>query len=149
MAVEILKRNSDYALRALVGLVGLSDGEVTSARELAGSQRLAEPLLRKLLQKLVRAGLVESTQGVKGGFRLARRPKDISVLEVAEAVQGKLAVNRCFLGKDLCANQNGCPLSARLAGAQDHLVEFFKGITLADLLERPGPARRTPRKPAG
>ncbi len=142
MTMEILKRSSDYALRALLGLAGVSDGQVVSARELAKSHKLAEPILRKLLQRLVKAGVVKSLQGVKGGFRLARRPEDISVLEVAEAVQGKLAVNRCFLGEDLCVNQGACPLSAKLAGVQDHLVEFFKGITLADLLERPSLARR-------
>ncbi len=142
MTMEILKRSSDYSLRALVGLAAVSDGQVVSARELAESQKLAEPLLRKLLQRLVKAGVVKSVQGVKGGFRLARRPEDISVLEVAEAVQGKLAVNRCFLGEDLCVNQGDCPLSAKLVAVQDHLVEFFKGITLADLLERPSPARR-------
>jgi Rrf2 family protein len=141
MAMEILKRNSDYALRALVGLADLGPGEVASAHRLARERELAEPLLRKLLQKLVKAGLVESVQGVKGGFRLARPPAEISVLEAAEAVQGKLAINRCFLGENVCVNQGHCPLSDRLVAVQAHLVEFFSGITLADLLAQPGKRR--------
>ena len=133
MAMEILKRNSDYALRALVGLAELEKDQVATARELAESQDLAEPLLRKLLQKLVRADIVDSVQGVKGGFKLARKPRDISVLEVAEAVQGKLVINRCFLGKSVCPQQGQCHLSEKLVGVQNHLVNFFGKIRLSDL----------------
>ena len=132
--MEILKRNGDYSLRALLVLGALGAGEILPADRLAKQAKVAEPLLRKLLQKLAHAGMVESAKGAGGGFRLARAPRDISVLDVIEPVQGKLAVNRCFLGRSRCPLQAKCRISRKLAGIQEHLVEFFKGITLADLM---------------
>jgi Rrf2 family iron-sulfur cluster assembly transcriptional regulator len=140
--VEILRRNSDYALRAMAALAGAAaagDGkELVSARDLACSERLAEPHLRKLLQRLVRAGLVESVRGVAGGFRLARRPEEIDLLSAVEAVQGKLAVNRCLLGRRGCPRQKDCPLSAKLAQIQEGLGALFRNVKLADLLVAAG-----------
>jgi len=139
--VEILKRNGDYSLRALLVLGRLADGEIMAADRLARSAKVAEPILRKLLQKMAGAGVVESTRGAGGGFRLARAPRDISVLEVIEPVQGKLAINRCFLAASHCPLKGRCAISRKLVGIQEHLVQFFKGITLADLLaEEPVPA---------
>jgi Rrf2 family transcriptional regulator, iron-sulfur cluster assembly transcription factor len=142
--MEILKRNGDYSIRALLVLGTLGEGEILAADRLARKARVAEPLLRKLLQKLVRAGVVESTKGAGGGFRLSRAPKDVSVLEVIEPVQGKLAINRCFLGRSQCSRQGQCRISSKLAGIQEHLVQFFKGITLAELMaEEPAPTGKS------
>jgi len=133
MAIEILKRKSDYALRALSLLASLPENQTLNAHEIAIRAELAEPLLRKLLQKLVRAGIVLSVQGAAGGFRLAQKAEKITVLAVAEAVQGKLAVNRCFLGKNLCEREGGCHLHQKLISVQKHLVGFFEGLTLAEI----------------
>jgi len=139
--MEILKRNGDYSIRALLVLGALGEGEILAADRLAREAGVAEPLLRKLLQKLARAGIVASTKGAGGGFRLGRAPADISVLEVIEPVQGKLAINRCFLGLKCCPRQGKCAISRKLVGIQEHLVEFFRGITLADLMaEEPAAA---------
>jgi len=138
--VEILRRNSDYALRALAALARADgdDGRPVSAHQLARAERLAEPHLRKLLQKLEHAGLIVSSRGAAGGFRLARRPEAISLLEAVEAVQGKLVVNRCFLGRRACSRRDSCPLSAKLAGIQEGLGALFGRVNLADLLAAGG-----------
>jgi Rrf2 family protein len=138
--VEILRRNSDYALRALAALAcaGGDDGRPVSAHQLARAEGLAEPHLRKLLQRLAGAGLVESVRGVAGGFRLARRPETITLLEAVEAVQGKLAVNRCLLGRRGCPRQKSCPLSAKLAELQEGLGALFRKVKLADLVVAAG-----------
>jgi len=142
--VEILRRNGDYSIRALLVLAGLPAGRILPAGRLARAARLNEPLLRKLLQKLSRAGVVESTRGAGGGFRLARPARRISALDIIEPVQGRLAINRCFLGRRRCPLQGNCRVSRHLAGIQARLVAFFKSITLAELMagER-APARRT------
>lgn len=136
--MEILRRDSDSALRALAALAGRAaaggGSGLVSARQLARSERLAEPHLRKLLQRLVRAGLVESVMGAAGGFRLARRPEEIDLLSAVEAVQGKLVLNRCLLGRRGCPRQAACPVSRKLAGIQERLAALFGEITLADLL---------------
>jgi Rrf2 family transcriptional regulator, iron-sulfur cluster assembly transcription factor len=145
--LEVLKRNSDYALRALVHLARLETGELASARVISRAERVPEPLLRKLLQKLCRAGLVASHRGVHGGFSLARPARGITALQVVEVMQGKLAVNRCFAGKNLCRNQSRCRLSDKLAAVQEGLVDAFNSVTLSDLASEDG--RRGGRKRAG
>ena len=141
--MEILRRNGDYSIRALLALGALPAGRILSAGRLARAAKVAEPLLRKLLQKLARAGVVESAKGAGGGFRLSRRPRGISILEVIEPVQGRLAINRCFLGRRRCPRQGRCRVSRKLAGIQERLVAFFKGISLADLMAgKPVPAAR-------
>jgi Rrf2 family protein len=140
--MEILKRNSDYALRALIHLARLGPGAVVSARAISRAEHVPEPLLRKLLQELRRAKLVVSEQGVHGGFRLARPADQITILDVVETAQGKLAVNRCFLGKNLCPNEGDCLLSATLASVQDRLVGVFEGVTLDDLVGELAPSRQ-------
>jgi len=136
--VELLRRNGDYSIRALLALGALPAGRTLSAGRLSRAAKVAEPLLRKLLQKLARAGVVESAKGAGGGFRLARRPRGISILEVIEPVQGRLAINRCFLGRRRCPRQGHCRVSRRLAGIQDRLVRLFEGLTLADLMAGEG-----------
>jgi Rrf2 family iron-sulfur cluster assembly transcriptional regulator len=157
--VELLRRNTDYALRAMAHLARLDAGTVASAGVVSGAEGVPEPLLRKLLQRLSRAGLVASVRGIRGGFRLARPAGSITVLDVVETIQGKLAVNRCFLGAKRCPNQGGCALSRKLAGVQDHLKELFAGLSLADLAgesrlhqpcnERIGPESRRRRSGRG
>ena len=132
--MEIIRRNSDYAFHALAALAGRKGFAPASAHWLAERAGVAEPFLRKLLQRLSRAGVVESALGARGGFRLARRPERISVLEVLEAVQGRLAINRCFLGRRNCPRRRTCRISGRLTGIQKQLTAFFKSVKLADLV---------------
>ena len=73
--MQVLGRESDYALRCLVKLAGADEGQVLSARQIASEDDLPEPLLRKILQKLVKAGIVESVRGSQGGFRLGGLPE--------------------------------------------------------------------------
>lgn len=140
--MDVLKRNTDYALRAMVHLARQWQGEPASSRDIAAQQGISYDLTCKLLQKLSRAHLVKSTMGPKGGFALARPPAKISVGRVIESVQGKINLNRCLLGGYKCPRKGDCPVYGKLADLQDYIDDYFGQVTLADLLKKNGTQKR-------
>ncbi len=131
--MEVIKRDTDYAFRALVDLA-LKHPHVVSAGSLAADQGIPIAFLQKLLQKLTHAGLVQSHRGVQGGFALAREPREISAEEIVEAIQGEIAMNRCLLGRPGCQNSGSCPVQRRLAGIQEDVKSALSDLTLQDLV---------------
>lgn len=138
--MELLRRDADYALRAATVLARAKRGQLLSARRIAGVEGLAEPLLRKLLQRLARAGVVRSAMGKRGGFRLARDPARITALEVVEAVQGPLAVNLCFHAPGRCPIYKTCTMRDKMRPVQAKVRSMLKGIVLKDLANGAGKA---------
>jgi len=142
--VEIVRNDTDYAMRALVHLALHRDEEPVAAKVLARAEDIPVDFAYKLLRSLTKAGLTESHMGVHGGFALARRPEDITLLEVVEDIQGPVLVRRCLLGKeDACPRYPSCPVSAKLVGLQDTIVEFMSSMTLAEVLEAINPSDGT------
>ncbi|MDP2859740.1 MAG: Rrf2 family transcriptional regulator [Bacillota bacterium] len=130
--MEVIKRDTDYAFRALVYLA-LRHPQVVSARELADRQGIPMAFLQKLLQKLTRAGLVRSRRGAQGGFTLVKEPGEVTAEDVVEAVQGQIAMNRCLLGETDCENAGSCPVKRRLEGIQRDVKKALQGVTLQEL----------------
>lgn len=93
----------EYALHTLLNLSQAPVETAPSARDLADFQRLPVAFMRKLLTQMAKSGLVEGSEGVRGGWRLARAAAEISVLEVAEAVQGRDALFECRNIRERCA----------------------------------------------
>lgn len=131
--MDLIQRNTDYALRLMVNLAVSYPNGCTSAKTLSQEEDVSYPLTCKLLHQLNVAGFVRSTMGLKGGFSLNRLPSKISLLDVIEVIQGTLVVNRCVLNKEACPRQATCPITKKLKGLQDYLAKSLTGITLADL----------------
>lgn len=136
LPVELIRRNSDYGLRTLVRMAGQPVGTIFSATSLSQHENVPEGFLYKILQKLSRRGIVASFRGPGGGFALALPPSEVTVRAILEAIQGPIAVNRCFLGQDRCPNQPNCTLCKKLTGLQTNMVSLFEDITLEHLLEK-------------
>ena len=130
--MEVIKRDTDYAFRALVYLA-VRHPQVVSAGELADKQGIPIAFLQKLLQRLSRAGLVRSRRGVRGGFTLVREPEQVTAEDVVEAVQGQIAMNRCLLGETDCENAGSCPVQRRLDGIQRDVKKALQDVTLGEL----------------
>jgi Rrf2 family protein len=133
--MDILRRNTDYALRAMVNLTVHYGNEPVSTRSIAVEEDISYQLACKLMQKLQNARLVKSCMGPKGGFVLAREPTRINLLEVIEAIQGPVSVNRCLLENDACSRQSDCLISIKLESLQEYIENFLKDVTLAKVLE--------------
>src|SRR5512134_369123 len=98
----LVTRETDYAVRCVLFL-GRRAAETANVGEIAEQMRIPKSFLAKILQRLVREGIVESLRGVHGGFRLLRPPSDITLLEVFSAMQGVAPVNSCAIDKRRCS----------------------------------------------
>lgn len=128
-----LSKGFDYAVRSLVFLAHLPEGGTADLRAISLSQGVPHSYLAKVMRSLVRRGLVVSTLGREGGYRLRRPPREITLLEVFTAMEGELALVECMEGKS-CAFVGGCA-QAEVWSRLRHAVEtIFRETTLGDLL---------------
>ncbi len=131
--MAIIKRETDYALRALLKLA--LEGGFLPAGALAEAEDIPEDFLRKIMQTLHRAGIVESRQGPFGGYRLALEPAEVTLLDVLEAVQGRPDMNECFQAPGACERAPRCPVHTQLAQLQADFDERMRRVTLEQMLE--------------
>lgn len=129
-----LSRSTDYALIALSDLAALPADETLSARRVAAGRGLPADLVAKILQGLRRAGLVSTRQGVLGGYRLARPPDEVPLIEVIEAVEGPLALVECCLDEHNCSLTPTCGVRAPLRRIHDLVAKTLSRLTLSHLL---------------
>lgn len=133
-----LTRKTDYALVALVALHEREPISI-SARDLAQAVSLPLPVLRNVLKRLAQAGLLCSTQGSSGGYRLALPPERISLLNVVEAIEGPIRLARCcsddVAGEgEACGIETSCRIRTMIRVIHGHLNEYLAAVTLAHLL---------------
>lgn len=105
----VITREADYAIRCVLYL-SENEGQISMVEGIAREMHIPRSFLAKILQKLTRASLVKSFRGVKGGFQLAKHPSEITLLDVVEAVEGEVAMNKCALDRDLCDRSSECPI---------------------------------------
>jgi Rrf2 family protein len=103
-------RKGDYALRAMVYLADTQNTIPHTIDEISKNSKVPRHFLAKILKDLTRANLLIAVKGAKGGYRLSRRPSDISLLEVVEATVGPVALNVCNEGSGRCPNEETCGL---------------------------------------
>lgn len=123
---------ASLGLHAMTYLVAHPDQNATTAT-MAQRLRVSEHHLAKVMQRLARAGLVASARGPRGGFHLAKDPRQVSLLAVYEAIEGKLEAKACLLAaKPLCPNGR-CLLGGLHQSLHKQIKEHFKNTKLADL----------------
>jgi Rrf2 family protein len=136
--MDIIRRNTDYALRAMVNLAGHYGEDPVSTRDISQSEDISYQLTCKLMQRLNNAGLVKSSMGPNGGFVLSRNPSKINLAQIIAAIQGPLSLSRCLLGKNICPKQNHCPITAKLKKLQQNISDYLGSVTLDELLQHKG-----------
>lgn len=127
----MLSKTAEYALRAVV-LLGGAPSEAESADHLAAATKVPRRYLHKVLQDLVRGGLLHSQSGPGGGYSLARSPEKISILDVVNAVAPLERIRHCPLG--LTSHTSLCPLHKELDKAYAATEAAFARVTIAQLL---------------
>ena len=120
-----------YALQVLVRLP--SDGTFRLARCLAADLELPGPYLAKILQVLIRCGILESHKGPSGGFRLNRAPEDITLKEIVVAMEGPEPFGDCLLGHHGGKEGCHCPIRPAWDLLQNLLTTFLATTTLQNL----------------
>jgi len=129
-----ITRQSEYAIRALMELAAAPEGVVIQSRSIAEKHRLPEKFLNKTIQILVRAGYVKTLRGMKGGIRLAVDPDRVTIADVIQAIEGKIALNPCLGDHYFCENVSFCRVHGILQRAQDAMLAELSKETLADLV---------------
>jgi Rrf2 family protein len=137
----LFSQTTEYALRAVVYLAA-GKGEPRTAAQLAQATRVPPGYMAKVMQGLSRAGLVHSQRGLHGGFVLTRRPEDLTVLDVVQAVEPLQRIRGCPLG--LKGHANLCPLHRRIDQAIALVEDALRRSTIAELLIEPSASRGIP-----
>ena len=127
----------EYAMRSMVALAA-GDGSPMTTRQIAETMKVPQSYLSKVLQSMVRARLVHSTRGLKGGFVLARKPGEINMMQILNAVSPYKRIETCPLDMEGHSSQL-CPLHRRLDAAMAMVQDAFEGTTLAEILSDENP----------
>ena len=134
-----LTRKADYALVGLVDLARRAPDQA-SARQIAESSGVPLPMLMNILKELLAGGLVCSTRGVNGGYRLAKEPTEITLRELIQVVEGPINLTVCCAAgsqhsrQQLCDLVGSCPTEAPLRKVNEILRSFLDRVTLAHLI---------------
>jgi Rrf2 family protein len=134
--MDTILRISDAANLAIHAMahIARSRGDVNhSVAEIASDQGVSEAHLSKVMQRLVKVGLLRSRRGPGGGFVLGREADKISLLEILEAMDGPMSDCKCLLGRKKCLF-GGCALGALLTHVNHQVRVFMASRSLTDLL---------------
>jgi Rrf2 family protein len=133
-----ISRRTDYGVRIVLDLATLPPDERAAAHDIADRQRIPRPFVAKIISQLGLAGVVTTYRGAGGGVALARPAADISLLDVVEALEGPLHLNRCVLRPDDCPRNERCPVHQVWVQAQSDLIDRLSATTF-EALARPLP----------
>jgi len=129
-----ITRQADYAVRAVLHLARMGTDQRSATSQVAQEQRIPPSFLAKIISQLSIAGLLHTSRGARGGVTLARNPKDISLLEVIEAIDGPIQLNECVGENGTCTFDEDCPLRPVWCEAQEELVAKLKKTNFAQLI---------------
>lgn len=125
-----------YGLRVLLDLaVNGTEGAPRMLKDVAQNQGISEKYLSRLVIDLRRAGLITSVRGAGGGYRLAKPPKMITILEVLEVMEGPITLLDCLNQTDSCERSNHCPPRMLWSRINQKIRNVFEEFTLQDLLD--------------
>jgi Rrf2 family protein len=127
-------RQADYAVRAVLYLAQNKNRDRTSTSTIAKEQGVPPSFLAKIISQLSIMGLLHTLRGAHGGVTLARDPKEITLLDVVEAIDGPIQLNECVGENGDCTFDIGCPIRSVWCHAQDELVTRLRNTDFAQLV---------------
>lgn len=140
----MLSRTGMHAVRAAAALARLPAGRFTGVGHIARQIGAPPNYLAKLLQLLVRHGVVQSQKGSGGGFRLARPPEELKLIEIVAPLEPLCRWRGCILGRSECSEQHPCVVHQRWSEIRSAYLRMLEQTTVADLLTHGEPVPLTP-----
>lgn len=129
-----LSTKSRYGIKALVELA-IQHGEgPVSIKTIGEKWNISEYYLEQLFATLRKAGLIQSIRGAQGGYILAKEPKDISVYDLIETLEGPVEISTC-LTEEKCDNIGGCPTRILWKKIKQSIDEVTKSVSLQDMVD--------------
>ncbi|MBF0353529.1 MAG: Rrf2 family transcriptional regulator [SAR324 cluster bacterium] len=129
----VLSKSCAYAIRAMVCLDTLSNEDFVSIQSLSEQLGVSFYFLTKILQRLSAEGMLESYRGPKGGVKLLKSAKDITLFEVIVIIDGESALNECVLGLKQCGDEQPCCLHQEAKKNREELKTLYRIKTIRDL----------------
>ena len=124
-----------YALRLMFDLAD-HPGQKLSLKDIAKHQEISMKYLEQIVPSLTRAGLIRAVRGAQGGYTLLKSADEYTILEIIEAVEGKIAIVACLeTPTNTCPRYSQCPTIHMYEELNENIINYFKSKTLQDLLE--------------
>jgi len=128
-----LSKKADYALIAMKHLAQAGAASSSSAREIAEQYNIPIELMAKVLQRLVRTGLLVSTQGTRGGYALVRPSAEVTVADIIQAIDGPFTVTACSTNNHSCDQYDKCSIRDPLWEIRERIVAALGTVSLAQM----------------
>jgi Rrf2 family protein len=146
-----LSLRGEYALRAMLVLGLRYDEPLVRIQAISDEQSIPKRFLEQILNDLKSAGFVQSRRGVAGGYRLAKRPEEITLAAVVRHIEGALAPVSCvserFYEKCSCPDESRCAIRSAMKEVRDAVVRVAERITIAELCRRARDLQHSPLDP--
>jgi len=132
----VITRATEYAVRTVIFLAQQPKDEIVLKKDICRTQEVTPAFLTKILQPLIKSGIVTSQRGVGGGFLLARDPEEITMLDILQAEEGQLKLNHCLLDSNFCHRDAYCSAHEVWHEAQRAMAGVLNRYTISDLVLR-------------
>src|SRR5215471_10767740 len=131
-----LTKKADYGLMAMKHLAERAPHGACSAKDVADAYGIPQEALAKILQRLVKAGLLHSQHGTNGGYTLARDPSTISAFEVIRAIDGPLFITSCVTVRGECDQTPRCTIREPLRKVNQSIEDVLRRITISEMKDK-------------
>jgi len=132
-----LTKKADYGLMAMKHLAERSHAGACSAKDVADAYGIPQEALAKILQRLVKARLLNSQHGINGGYTLARDAGSISAFEVIRAIDGPLFITSCVTVRGECDQTERCTIREPLRRVNESIEQVLRRIKISEMKEEP------------
>lgn len=129
----ILTKTTEYAVRVLTFMASQDDRELFSAKYLYEQLNIPYKYLTKLMTNLAKNGCLTSVRGRDGGFRITKKPNEISLAKIIEAVEGMNSFNACILGFHECSSENPCAMHFIWEKNKEEFIKTLETTSLDDI----------------
>lgn len=143
----IYSRSTEYAIRALVHLAQVPEGKYAMVKQIAAHENIPAHFLAKILQQLVRRGLLRSSKGPTGGFCLRLPADEIRLMKLVEALNGLTDYHKCVSGLSECTDEAPCGMHDSWKTLRSRIIDYLETTTIAELVSSLEAKRRTLEKP--
>jgi Rrf2 family iron-sulfur cluster assembly transcriptional regulator len=128
----LFSRESEYAIQTLLHLAEQPQDSYTYIRKIAAKLDIPFFYLSKILNKLVKAGILSSSRGMKGGIKFAKDPSEISIYDIIITIDGEDIFSKCVLGLPTCNSDRPCAVHKEWDFLREQITVLFKNKSLLE-----------------
>jgi Rrf2 family protein len=129
----IITRATEYAIRAILYMSRQPAGEIVYKKDICKAQEITPAFLTKILQPLIKDGIVGSQRGVGGGFYLAKAAEEVTLLDIIKSQEGPVYLNQCLVKEGACEREFFCPVHGAWAEIREELMGILSRYDFASL----------------